>query len=94
MDLFHRAQEPEKRELTWIKPFDNRMDEILRLKEKSETCPKEMKKVFLSAWGELATQVKLHQKVASGIVTSGLPLSAVTAHRSFPDTFLRIPAAP
>ena len=75
MDLFHRAQEPENRELTWIKPFDNRMDEILRLKEKSETCPKEMKKVFLTAWGELATQVKLHQKIASQIVTSGLPLN-------------------
>ncbi len=75
MDLFRRAQEPENRELTWIKPFDNRMDEILRLKEKSETCPKEMKKVFLTAWAELASQVKLHQKVASGIVKSGLPLS-------------------
>ena len=74
MDLFHRAQEPEKRELTWVKPFDNRMDEILRLKEKSETCPKEMKKVFLSAWGELASHVKSHQKVASQIVKSGLPL--------------------
>ena len=75
MDLFHRAQEPEKRELTWVKPFDNRMDEILRLKEKSETCPKEMKKVFLSAWGELASHVKSHQKVASQIVKSGLPLN-------------------
>ena len=75
MDLFRRAQEPENRELTWIKPFDNRMEEILRLKEKSETCPKEMKKVFLTAWAELASQVKLHQKVASGIVKSGLPLS-------------------
>ena len=58
MDLFHRTPEPEDRELTWIKPFDNRMEEILRLKEKSETCPKEMKKVFLSAWGELAAQVE------------------------------------
>ena len=75
MDLFHRAQEPEKRELTWVKPFDNRMDEILRLKEKSETCPKEMKTVFLSAWGELASHVKSHQKVASQIVKSGLPLN-------------------
>jgi len=75
MDLFHRAQEPEKRELTWVKPFDNRMDEILRLKEKSETCPEEMKKVFLSAWGELASHVKSHQKVASQIVKSGLPLN-------------------
>ena len=75
MDLFHRAQVPENRELTWIKPFDNRMDEILRLKEKSETCPKEMKKVFLTAWGELAAQVKLHQKVASQIVKSELPLN-------------------
>ena len=75
MDLFRRAQEPENRELTWIKPFDNRMDEILRLKEKSETCPKEMKKVFLSAWGELASHVKSHQKVASQIVKSGLPLN-------------------
>ncbi len=74
MDLFHRAQEPQVRELTWIKPFDNRMEEILRLKEKSETCPKEMKKVFLSAWGELAAQVKLHQTVASQIVKSELPL--------------------
>ncbi|MBR5975380.1 MAG: hypothetical protein IK020_09375 [Clostridiales bacterium] len=74
MDLFHRTPEPEKRELTWIKPFDNRMDEILRLKEKSETCPKEMKKVFLSAWGELAAEVKLHQKIASQIVGTGLPL--------------------
>ena len=74
MDLFHRAQEPENRELVWVKPFDNRMDEILRLKEKSETCPKEMKKVFLSAWGELASHVKSHQKVASQIVKSGLPL--------------------
>ncbi|MBO4688838.1 MAG: hypothetical protein J5636_10030 [Clostridiales bacterium] len=74
MDLFHRVQEPEDRELTWIKPFDNRMDEILRLKEKSETCPKEMKKVFLSAWGELATLVKSHQKIAAQIVSSGLPL--------------------
>lgn len=75
MDLFHRTPEPEDRELTWIKPFDNRMEEILRLKEKSETCPKEMKKVFLSAWGELAAQVKLHQKIASQIVGTGLPLS-------------------
>lgn len=74
MDLFHRAQEPENRELIWVKPFDNRMDEILRLKEKSETCPKEMKKVFLSAWGELASHVKSHQKVASQIVKSELPL--------------------
>ena len=74
MDLFHRVQEPEDRELRWIKPFDNRMDEILRLKEKSETCPKEMKKVFLSAWGELAAQVKSHQKIAAQIVNSGLPL--------------------
>ena len=74
MDLFHRAQEPENRELVWVKPFDNRMDEILRLKETSETCPKEMKKVFLSAWGELASHVKSHQKVASQIVKSGLPL--------------------
>lgn len=74
MDLFHRAQEPENRELVWVKPFDNRMDEILRLKEKSETCPKEMKKVFLSAWGELASHVKSHQKVASQIVKSELPL--------------------
>jgi len=75
MDLFRRAQEPENRELTWIKPFDNRMDEILRLKEKSETCPKEMKKVFLTAWAELASQVKLHQKVASQIVKTELPLT-------------------
>ena len=75
MELFHRAQEPVNRELTWIKPFDNRMDEILRLKEKSETCPKEMKKVFLSAWADLAKQVKLHQKIASQIVSSGIPLS-------------------
>ena len=75
MDLFHRAQEPVDRKLTWIKPFDNRMEEILRLKAKSETCPKEMKKVFLSAWGELASQVKLHQKIASQIVSSGLPLN-------------------
>ena len=52
MDLFHRAQEPEERELQWIKPFDSRMAEITRLQQKSETCPKEMKKVFLSAWGE------------------------------------------
>ena len=56
MDLFHRAQEPEKRELTWVKPFDNRMDEILRLKEKSETCPKEMKKVF---YKQLLTYLRL-----------------------------------
>ncbi|MBR5040958.1 MAG: hypothetical protein IKX68_07550 [Clostridiales bacterium] len=75
MDLFHREREPENRELIWVKPFDNRMDEILRLKEKSETCPKEMKKVFLSAWGELASHVKLHQKVASQIVKSELPLN-------------------
>ena len=74
MDLFHRAQEPVDRELIWIKPFDNRMEEILRLQKKSETCPKEMKKVFLTAWGELAARVKLHQKVAAQIVESGLPL--------------------
>ena len=74
MDLFHRAKEPASRELTWIKPFDNRMDEITRLKEKSETCPKQMKKVFLSAWGELASQVKMHQKTAAAIVKSELPL--------------------
>ncbi|MBO4927959.1 MAG: hypothetical protein J5379_06895 [Clostridiales bacterium] len=73
MDLFHRAQEPIERELTWIKPFDNRMEEIVRLQKKSETCPKEMKKVFLSAWGELAATVKLHQRVASQVLKSGLP---------------------
>ena len=74
MDLFHRVQEPEERKLQWIKPFDSRMAEITRLSEKSETCPKEMKKVFLTAWGELAAQVKVHQKLASQIVSSGLPL--------------------
>lgn len=74
MDLFHRQQEPENRELVWIKPFDNRMEEILRLKEKSETCPEQMKKVFLSAWGELASKVKVHQQIANQIIESGLPL--------------------
>ena len=74
MDLFHRAKEPASRELTWIKPFNNRMDEITRLKDKAETCPKQMKKVFLSAWGELASQVKMHQKTAAAIVQSELPV--------------------
>ena len=74
MDLFHRGQEPLDRELTWIKPFDNRMDEILRLKDKAETAPEQMKKVFLSAWGELASEVKQHQKTAGSILESKLPL--------------------
>ncbi|MBO4495116.1 MAG: hypothetical protein J5752_04600 [Clostridiales bacterium] len=74
MDLFHRAQVPAERNLTWIKPFDARMDEILRLRDKSESAPKEMKKVFLSAWAELAEEVKKHQKTASSIVESELPL--------------------
>ncbi|MBR3056491.1 MAG: NERD domain-containing protein [Clostridiales bacterium] len=74
MDLFHRAQVPAERNLTWIKPFDARMDEILRLRDKAESAPKEMKKVFLSAWAELAEEVKKHQKTASSIVESGLPL--------------------
>jgi len=74
MDLFHRAQVPVDRTLTWIKPFDARMDEILRLRDKAESAPKEMKKVFLSAWAELAEEVKKHQKTASEILRSGLPL--------------------
>ena len=74
MDLFHRAQVPAERNLTWIKPFDARMDEIMRLRDKSESAPKEMKKVFLSAWSELAEQVKKHQKTAASILESNLPL--------------------
>ncbi len=74
MDLFHRAPVPAERNLTWIKPFDARMDEILRLRDKSESAPKEMKKVFLSAWAELAEEVKKHQKTASSILASQLPL--------------------
>lgn len=74
MDLFHRVQEQEDRELVWIKPFDNRMEEILRLKEKAESAPEQMKKVFLSAWGELAAEVKQHQKTAEAILNSKLPL--------------------
>lgn len=74
MGLLHRSQEAPRRELVWIKPFDNRMEEITRLQQKADTCPKEMKKVFLSAWGELAAQVKVHQKLASQIVAAELPL--------------------
>ena len=74
MDLFHRSKETPRRTLTWIKPFDSRMDEITRLSEKAESCPKEMKKVFLSAWQELANQIKIHQKLAAKIVAVDLPL--------------------
>lgn len=75
MDLFHRSQEAPQRNLKWIKPFDSRMDEITRLSERAEHCPKEMKKVFLSAWSELAGQVKIHQKLAAVIVDADLPLN-------------------
>lgn len=74
MDLFHRSQETPQRTLTWIKPFDTRMDEITRLSDKAESCPKEMKKVFLSAWQELASQIKMHQRLAATIVETALPL--------------------